>query len=149
MITTADSVSVSDKTPIRLLKSGIAKSRSREISLCFRVVLKILTETSRWHCCRGASQISERWDNFKHKSQLRLRDFTGSYDETSYEGLIRYWNGFQDVSWWAVNTWPWTVNASRGFRSSFTVSSINVVSGVSVRKYGYHLFNATMRHPNP
>ena len=54
-------------------------------------------------------------------------------------GSIGYWNGSQAVSWWAVNC-----ESARRFRS---VSFMNVVSGVSGKKYRYQLFNATIRHP--
>ena len=70
---------------------------------------------------------------------LRLRDFTGSYDETSYRGLSDIETGPKPC-----HGGPWTVKASRRFRS---VSFMNVVSGVSGRKYMYQLFNATIRHP--
>ena len=116
------------------------KSQSREISLCFRVDLKILTETSWWHCCRGASQISERWDNFKHKSCgfETSRDFT-------MRRLIRVQSDIETGSK-PCHGGPWTVNASRGFRSCFIHERGLGVSGLSDRKYGYQLFNVTMRH---
>ena len=53
---------------------------------------------------------------------LRLRDFTGSYDETSYRCLSDIETGPKPC-----NSGSWTVNASRRFCS---VSFMNVVSGV-------------------
>ena len=78
--------------PIRHL-TDLEKSRSRymrdwkfELSYCFDI-----WQGPRQQCCRGACQMSERSDNFKHKS----RCFKSSQDLTIWY-LIRYWNGALD-----------------------------------------------------
>ena len=140
MLTTTDPISVSDKTLIRLFKV-----RSREVS-----------KPRDWFMFSRRFEIFDRdislallprcLSNFRAMGQfqtqvLRLRDLTGSYDETSHRGLSDI-----ETDPKPCHGGQWTVNASTG-RRFHSVSFMNVVSGVSGRKYRYQLFNATIRHP--
>ena len=67
--------------------------RSREVSMPRNLYLEQSDRCEIWqapwqHCCRRACQISQWYDNFKLPIS-RLRDFTRSYDKTSYRILKR------------------------------------------------------------
>ena len=59
-------------------------ARSREISKLRDLCLELSDRAEIW-CCRGACQISKRYDNSNYRS--RLRDFTRSYDKTPYRTM--------------------------------------------------------------
>ena len=108
------------------------KSRSREIgSLCYRIVLKFLTDAS------AAVTLPRYLSNFRAIGQNHtawLRGLTRYYDKMSFR-IIKWVPGR------VMGREPWTrlgdsvaFHSERGLRSS-------------AWKYRYQLFKATIRHP--